>query len=164
MDINIDTKKKPESVGAETSSVSVKSEKTSQFDYTPDLRICQAKNAEDKINAELKKTNNLSRAGKVVAEPVADALKEFCRQNAEFAQAVLQSDKTVGECVESTVKNCEGALSDLEVYRRAVQFYFDGADVHMKLTVDLGDGGFSNTPITVNSRPVELSLDSLLDF
>jgi hypothetical protein len=42
MDINIDTKKEPASVGAETSSVSVKSDKTSQFDYTPNRLICQA--------------------------------------------------------------------------------------------------------------------------
>lgn len=123
--------------------------------------------ANEKISSEYESgKSDLSRYGKVVAESVIKALNDFCAQNSEFAQAVMQSDKSVIDCIGFTVKGCKNAISDLDVYRRAVQFYFSGADVHMTLTVDLGDGGFSNnTPITVSkSKPVELSLDSLLDF
>lgn len=121
----------------------------------------------DKISAEYESgKDKLNKYGKIVAEPVIKALNDFCVQNSEFAQAVMQSDKSVIDCIWFTVKGCKNAISDLDVYRRAVQFYFPGADVHMALTVDLGDGGFSNNvPITVSkSKPVELSLDSLLDF
>lgn len=123
--------------------------------------------ANDKISAEYESgKDKLNKYGEVVAEPVIKALKDFCAQNSEFAQAVMQSDKSVIDCIGFTVKGCKKAISDLDVYRRAVQFYFAGADVHMTLTVDLGDGGFSNnTPITVDKqKSVELSLDSLLDF
>ena len=110
---------------------------------------------------------SLDRYGKVIGEPVLKALCDFCIQNSEFAQAVEQSDKTIGDCIKEVTKGIGSAISDLEVYKKAVQFYFKGATVQMKLTIDLGDEGFSNTPdkpITVSTNKVELSLDSLLEF
>ena len=91
-----------------------------------------------------------------------DVLKDFCKQNHEFAQAICQSDKSVAECVECTVKNAGNAISDIEVYRKAVEFYFPGAKVNFKMTIDLGDEGFSNS--AENTDKLDLSLDSLLDF
>lgn len=118
-------------------------------------------NAKEKLTAELNaKDVKLSSHGKAVSKAVLNALQDFCDQNSEFAQAVMQSDKKVAECIESTVKGCGSSISDLEVYRRAVEFYFPGATVKMQLTIDLGDDGFSNKP----AKPVNLSLDNLLDF
>ena len=73
----------------------------------------------------------------VVKQPTAEALMEFCRQDAEFAQAVVQQDKTLGDCLKAAMTGCGNAISDIAVYRKAVQFYFPGADVRMKMTVDL---------------------------
>ena len=114
-----------------------------------------------KLETELKNAK-LSKKGSAVKSAVIDALKLFCNQNSEFAQAVEQSTKNVGDCIENTVKNCGNSISDLEVYKKAVKFYFPGADVKCQLTIDLGDGGFSNEPQKV--QRVELSLDDLLDF
>jgi len=165
------TKKEPASAPTETSPKVSKDTNTTTINDTPKSGICQDfSSAEDKISAEYKAdSKKLTAKGNAVAEAVLNALTDFCRQNSEFAQAVMQSDKPVTDCINSTVAKCGNSISDLEVYRKAVQFYFAGADVHMKLTVDLGDGGFSNAPeqppITVSSRTsVELSLDSLLDF
>lgn len=72
-----------------------------------------------------------------VKKDVADMLISFCRQDTEFAQAVMQSDKTLNECCVSIMAGCGGYISDLEVYRKAVQFYFPGADIHMTMTIDL---------------------------
>lgn len=118
-------------------------------------------NAKDKLSAELNaKGVKLSQKGKAVSEAVLNALQDFCEQNSEFAQAVMQTDKKVTECIESTVKSCGSSISDLEVYCKAVEFYFPGATVRMQLTIDLGDEGFSNKP----AESVSLSLDNLLDF
>ena len=62
----------------------------------------------------------------VVKRPVADALISFCRQQEEFAQAVVQSEKTFADCVAHVVKGCGNALSDIEAYRKAVGFWFPG--------------------------------------
>ena len=71
-----------------------------------------------------------------VAPAVADALVDFCRQDDEFAQAVAQGG-SFADCVAAVVKGVGSSISDLEAYRRAVQFYFPGADIRMQLTIDL---------------------------
>lgn len=121
----------------------------------------------EKLVIDLKDAK-LSRHGKAVCGHVTKALKKFCRQNGEFARAVAQSDKTVVECVEATVKNAGTYLSDIEVYRRAASFWFEGAAVKFTMTIDLGDDGFSNAPAE-NTAPevtpqkgLSLSLDELL--
>lgn len=104
------------------------------------------------------KPKSLGRYEVVICEPVRACLKDFCEQNSEFAQAVAQG-KSFEDCLKACAKGIGQACSDLEVYKKAVQFYFAGADVHMKLTIDLGDEGFSNAP-----KSIGLSLNSLLDF
>lgn len=100
----------------------------------------------------------LDRYESAVCEAVCNALKDFCDQNSEFAQAVAQGG-SVKDCLSACVKGIGQSCSDLEIYKRAVQFYFKGADVHMQLTIDLGDSGFFN-----DSKSIGLSLDNLLDF
>lgn len=75
----------------------------------------------------------------VVKRPVADALISFCRQQEEFAQAVVQSEKTFADCVAHVVKGCGSALSDIEAYRKAVEFWFPGAVVDMVLTIRMSE-------------------------
>ncbi|MBE6710345.1 MAG: hypothetical protein E7579_04400 [Ruminococcaceae bacterium] len=75
----------------------------------------------------------------VVKRPVADALISFCRQQDEFAQAVVQSEKTFADCVAHVVAGCGNALSDIEAYRKAVGFWFPGAVVDMVLTIRMSE-------------------------
>lgn len=117
----------------------------------------------EKLNEEYKSATNLSQKGNVVKSGVLNALIEFCNQNSEFAQAVVQSDKPISECIEQSVKGTGNACSDLEVYKKAVNFYFQGATVKFDMKIDLGDDGFSNDQ-TSKSGELTLSLDSLLDF
>lgn len=104
-----------------------------------------------------KKLSGLGKYENAVCEPVRECLKDFCTQNDEFAQAVAQGGD-FKDCLKSCVKGIGQACSDLEVYKKAVQFYFKGADVHMDLRIDLGDEGFSS------DKSIGLSLDNLLDF
>lgn len=67
---------------------------------------------------------------------VRDALLEFCRQNGEFAQAVAQGG-SFPDCMAAVAKGVGQSLSDLEAYRRAVSFYFDGAQVEYSMTIRL---------------------------
>ncbi len=119
-----------------------------------------------KLNKEYADCKKLSRCGEVVAESVKNTLIEFCRQNEEFAQAVVQNDKPLKDCIEATVKGATGkGISDIEVYRRAAAFYFEGAEIHFTMTIDLGDGGFSNhapAPEEPAKKGLKISLDDLL--
>lgn len=129
-------------------------------------KVNMTKTAIDKIKAEFKEAK-LSAKGKAVGKSVVDTLIGFCEQNCEFAQAIVQSSETVGKCIESTVKGCGSSISDIEVYRKAVEFYFSGATVHFNMIIDLGDEEFSNAPAVTEDKPMQatslqLSLDDLL--
>ena len=72
----------------------------------------------------------------VMKTPVREALESFCRQNEEFAQAVVQGG-CFGACMAAVAKGCGSSLSDIEAYRRAAAFYFRGAEVKMELRIRL---------------------------
>ena len=92
-------------------------------------------NAEEKLYKESDGiTGNKEKA--MMAE-VRSALISFCKQESEFAQAILESKRSFKECMTAVAKDCGNSISDLEAYRRAVQFYFPGADIEFKMTIDL---------------------------
>ena len=97
-----------------------------------ELLINQVKEKLEKESTEIKESK-----GKVIAEPTKKTLLEFCRQEEEFAQAIIESSKKFSECCESVTKGVGNAISDLEVYRKAVQFYFEGADIRFEMKIDL---------------------------
>lgn len=73
---------------------------------------------------------------RAMADAVLDAIQEFCKQEPEFAQAVVQSG-TFADCMKKVAAGTGNSISDLEAYKKAVQFYFPGAVVNMQLTIDL---------------------------
>ena len=92
--------------------------------------------AVEKLEKELKETQKGVKSG-VIIGPTKNALIEFCRQEDEFAQAIVESDKTLGQCCEEILKDCGNAISDFDVYSKAVKFYFPGADVKFSMKIDL---------------------------
>lgn len=108
------------------------------------------------------------RVQQVIAESTAQALLEFCRQETEFERAVADSSKSFQECLdwidqEISDKRDE-AVSDLEVYSKAVKFYFSTATVHFRMEIDLcGNNGAPHITKT-DSKTLGISLDELLDF
>lgn len=127
----------------------------------------------NKITEEFNdKSAQFSQKGKAVSTYVVGILKDFCQQNSEFAQAIVQSDKTVVDCINVAVRNAGNSISDLDVCKKAVEFYFPDATVHFAMKIDVGDGGFSNNEsaqcespqATAPQKTVDVCLDSLLDF
>lgn len=85
------------------------------------------------------------RKGKVVAPCVADALRDFCRQEPAFAQAVAE-DGCFDKCIADVVKGVGGSISDLDCYRRAVKHYFPSATVKMQLTIEMAQEAQTEKP------------------
>jgi len=85
---------------------------------------------------EQNQSGKYDRYASAMKDAVCEALDSFCRQDGEFAQAVVQGG-TFEDCMKEVAKNCGSALSDLEAFRRAVRFYFPGADVRFHMTVNL---------------------------
>lgn len=73
---------------------------------------------------------------KAMAGAVAEALRSFCRQDAEFAQAVDQGG-SFAACMAAVAKGVGSSISDLDAYKKAVGFYFPGAKINFRMTIDL---------------------------
>lgn len=93
-----------------------------------------ATQAHEKLNKERSAVSGQKE--KVMAPYVLDAIKDFCTQEPEFAQAVVQSG-SFADCMKKVAAGVGGSISDLEAYKKAVQFYFPGAEIQMQLTIDL---------------------------
>ncbi len=122
--------------------------------------------------------NGKDKYAKVIAEPVSKALQDFCKQEEEFARAVLDGG-SIGDCINAIVKKISGkqAVSDLDVYQAAVEYYFPGAVIQCRMTVHMSEYDLeSDNPEQKPSIPehteekpeqkksLDLSLDSLLDW
>lgn len=87
-----------------------------------------------KITAEKKAVSGNKE--KAMSEAVFATIKDFCLQDAEFAQAVAQGG-SFADCMKAVAKGVGNSISDIEAYRKAVQFYFPGAKIHFQMTIDL---------------------------
>lgn len=114
---------------------------------------------------KLKKEEQSFKGGnkeKAVYHHVVKALIDFCKQDQEFAQAIYQNDKTLSDCCKEIMKNVGSSVSDIEVYRRAVQFYFKGATIEMQMKIDLcGEVRHAAEPMRQKETPIVLNL---MDF
>ena len=105
--------------------------------------------------------------GAIMHSAVLEALCEFCRQNAEFARAICETDKHFDGCLKAVAKGCGNGISDLDAFTRAVDFYFSGATISFKMLIDVGDGVLSDrTPEAAAPvpEPLEITLDNLMDW
>lgn len=90
--------------------------------------------AEKRLQDEYGKVNGYKESA--MKSAVRDALLDFCRQNEEFAQAVVQGG-SFKDCMAAVAKGVGSSISDLEAYRRAAAFYFDGAKVNFSMAIQL---------------------------
>lgn len=118
--------------------------------------------AKEKLRGELL-AGKFDRYANIMKKDVEAALENFCRQDEEFAQAVVQGG-TFEDCMKKVSTNCGNGLSDLEAFRRAVQFYFRGADIQFQMKIDLvpHDRDDEETESEVGQRSVMLNLADFL--
>ena len=90
--------------------------------------------ATEKLNKEIKDVKGQKEA--VMKGAVKEALLSFCAQDEEFGQAVVQGG-SFADCMEVVAKGVGNSISDLDAYRKAVQFYFPGAKIFVSMTIDL---------------------------
>ncbi len=102
------------------------------------------------------------RYGAAMKGAVRRALESFTRQDGEFAQAIAQGGSFT-DCMKRVaggVKN--GSISDLDAYRRAVEFYFPGAVIRTTMEIDVCPNRVQERPAGPDIQPAKL-LD-LTDF
>lgn len=71
----------------------------------------------------------------VIKTYVHNALCGFCEQDEQFAAAVCQGGE-LADCLKHCTEGIKGSgISDIDIYRRAVQFYFPGATVDFHISI-----------------------------
>ena len=118
--------------------------------------------AKERLDKELKE-GKFDRYGNVMKKPVHDALVEFCRQDKEFAQAVVQGG-SFADCMKAVAKGVGGSISDLEAYRRAVRFYFPGSDVVFQMKIALCEADKEETNAASSATDGDPIILDLADF
>lgn len=125
--------------------------------------LLQSKSAADAAVRKITEGTKEISGGKegAVKDAVCAALVDFCRQSEEFADAVIATGKTMKECITEIMRDVGSSISDVELYRRAVQFWLEGADVEAQLRVVLPAA--KSPDVREKKKTVKiLSLDELL--
>ena len=78
-----------------------------------------------------------SREARAVRDYILKTLIYFADQEPRFAEGICNTKRTFSECCAAVVHNAGGMISDLDAYRRAVQFYFPNAEVEFVMNVKL---------------------------
>lgn len=91
-----------------------------------------AAQASEKLRKD--KPNVRGNKEQAMAEPVLAALESFCIQSESFAKAVIDGG-SFSSCMKKVAENTGYSISDLDAYKKAVQFYFPDAKVEMELRI-----------------------------
>lgn len=122
-----------------------------------------APQAEMKLSKEKKDVTGQKE--KAMAGAVYAQIRDFCAQDEEFAQAVVQGG-SFADCMKAVAEGVGNYISDLEAYKKAVQFYFPGAEIRMQMTLDLiGKAAEPEkpAPVAAPEKKHTITLD-LMDF
>ena len=92
--------------------------------------------AKTKLESENKAFKG-SREARAVRDYILKTLICFADQEPRFAEVICNTKRTFSECCAAVVHNAGGMISDLDAYRRAVQFYFPNAEVEFIMNVKL---------------------------
>ena len=93
-------------------------------------------NAAEKLQREMK-SENPSDPATMIQKKVAEVLNEFCKQDKQLAEAILNSKKGFAECCKSILNDTKQSrcISDFDAYSRAVKFYLPDAEIEFQMKI-----------------------------
>lgn len=112
----------------------------------------------EKLEKELKemKSTKLGQKELAIADHVAEKLILFS-ENEIFGLAIQNKEEKLSDCCKEIMKGVKNYISDIEVYKRAAQFYFPRSSIDFTMTVNIGDV----LNASKNNKKINISLDDL---
>lgn len=74
---------------------------------------------------------------KAVSSYVSTILQDFCKQDERFAGVILKFKRTLSDCCAEVMKGVGNHISDIDVYRHAVKFYFPNSEILMNMSIEI---------------------------
>lgn len=105
---------------------------------------------------KLNQNGSFGQKADVMKHAVRKTLTDFCKQDVEFAQAVAQGGSFL-DCMKKVAEGVGNSISDLDAYRKAVQFYFPGAEIRMQMTIDLIGAAAVEKPQTTGPMILDIT-------
>lgn len=106
------------------------------------------------------KESNWGRKEFLIAVHVVDNLILFAK-NEEFCLAIKNSEATLKDCCKEIMKDVGNHISDIDVYRKAAQFYFKDAEIEFNMSIIINDEKTKVNNQTNKSKKIDISLDDL---
>jgi len=125
-------------------------EAEADLDLDLDVEMDIKTRASKKIEKELKEFKGGTKET-AVSKFVASTLTKFCEENERFAEVVFKTPRTLSDCCAEVMDGCGNAISDIDVYRGAVQHYFPNADIHFFMEIAIT--GDDPTEEEINREP-----------
>ena len=108
--------------------------------------------AVEKIKAEFEQFSGDSKA-KAVSSYVSRILQDFCQQDERFAEVIYKFKRTLSDCCGEIMKGVSSHISDIDVYRNAVNFYFPNSIVSMNMSIEITGEAPSEEEILKEAEP-----------
>ncbi len=94
----------------------------------------------EKLDKERKAMNpSKNSAVGIMYIETANALINFCEQSKLFAEVLYKTKRSFADCMDVVAKNPGSGISDIDAYRRAVQFYFPNSQIEFLMNITLGE-------------------------
>lgn len=95
-----------------------------------------AEKAIEKLDKEYKEFKGGNKE-KAVLPYVRNRLEDFCRQDERFADTFYRFKRTLSDCLGEIMKGVGSSISDIDVYRAAIQFYFPNTEVDFNVIIKI---------------------------
>ncbi len=122
-----------------------------------ELPVNVVRAAIEKIKAEYKEFKG-GRYEKAISSYVSTILQDFCKQDERFAEVVYKFKRTLSDCCKEIIKGAKSHVSDVDVYRSAVKYYFPNSEVIMQISIEITGEAPDETEILKEAekpKPVE---------
>lgn len=97
---------------------------------------------------------------RIMKDGVKQTLVQFCDQSEVFAEKVAHG-KSFEECMKAVAKNCGNWLSDVDAYKRAVNFYMPEARIKIRMEIITGE---TTAPEEVQPAAKPVQQDGIIDL
>jgi len=109
--------------------------------------------AKEKVKREFENLGKIGNKESAVSTYVHTVIQDACGQSEQFAEVVYKYKRTLADCLKEIMKNVGNAISDIDVYRRAIQFYFPNSDVSAVTTITLTGDAPDESEINKKASP-----------
>ena len=106
----------------------------------------------EKIKAEYGNFTGDTKA-RAVSSYVSTIIQDFCKQDARFAEVVYKFKRTLSDCCKDVMHGVVSHISDIDVYRGAVKFYFPNSEISMNMSIKITGEAPSNEEIEKEPEP-----------